>query len=71
MNNEKINNAILWATEYIKEYNKNYTINPFMHTDNARMQRKQKLYIECCDFLQTIETFTDDHKQRLNKINAM
>ena len=65
MNKDNIDNKIKWAINYIQEYNKNNTFSPFYFVDDPIKQRKQKIYIECVDFLQTLEELTAAHEKRL------
>ena len=65
----QLENTINFAVDYIRNYNANYNISPFRYIENdARAKNKQDIYIECVDFLQTLDNLTQDHIKRRNKI---
>lgn len=60
-----INDKIMWAKNYIKEYNKNEVFNPYAMLsgtyDTPQNERKQKIYIQCVSFLNDIENLMHEH----------
>ena len=52
--NKKLFNKIKWAQDYIAAYNKKYDFDP-LKVLSGQENRKDKLYIVCCNFLGGID----------------
>ena len=66
-NFENVASAATWAAEYIKEYNKSGDFNPFALLTGTQ-DKKQQIFCECCDFLQTLEEATEKFRRTRDKI---
>jgi hypothetical protein len=57
----ELENAVNWCNEYIKAYQKIGDFDPFKALSGEN-DKKDKLYIECVNFLYELETLTDNFK---------
>jgi hypothetical protein len=57
----ELENAVKWCNDFIIEYQKNGDFDPFTAL-TGNENKRQKIYVECVNFLYSLESLTDDFK---------